>query len=123
MRSLAWGFFLLAVVSCGSINSNFGDAGGGDATVDGTANDSGLNFGDTGSGGDGSGCARGCSSDLHDVIDCNGNVVQQCSGSDGCDVANGTCINACQAAVDNKNSVGCEYYATQMDTSEGSGYC
>ncbi len=73
--------------------------------------------------GDGSACARGCSSDLHSVIDCNNNVVQTCTGSDGCDVGTGTCINACQAAVNNKNSVGCEYYATHMENSIGSSYC
>ena len=53
--------------------------GGGDATVDGDVDgggDSSISFPDTGLGGDGSACARGCSSDLHDVIDCNDNVVQ-----------------------------------------------
>jgi hypothetical protein len=118
----------LLLAACGGNGSNFGngDGGDGDATVnDGGVppNDSGLTFGDTGVHPDGSACALGCSSDLHDVIDCNNNVIQQCSGTDGCDVATGTCINACQAAIDNKNSVGCEYYATQMDTEEGATYC
>lgn len=49
-----------------------------------------------------------CSGDLHTVV-CNGNVVQTCSPAEGC--AAGTCIPACDAAVANKSTVGCEYYA------------
>jgi len=60
-------------------------------------------------------CALSCSSDFHAVVDCNGNLVQQCSGDQGCDVSTHTCSNACQGAVNNKQSVGCEYYATFMD--------
>ncbi len=112
----------LAVCGCGGNSSNFGGGdGGGDATVDG-GGDGGFTFGDSGTD-SGSNCARGCSSDLHEVIDCNNNVVATCTGTDGCDVATGTCINACQAAVDNKNSVGCEYYATQMDNAGGASDC
>jgi len=48
-----------------------------------------------------------CSGDLHSVL-CNGNVVQTCAPTEGC--ANGTCIAACDAAVANKSTVGCEYY-------------
>src|SRR5678815_3314190 len=120
MRRLAW---LLLVASCGGGNSNFQDAGndGGadDATLDGIFDA--PTFGDT-SKNDGN-CARTCSSDLHAVLDCNDNVVQTCTGTDGCDVATGTCINACQAAVDNKNSVGCEYYATDLHSDDGPGVC
>ena len=111
--------------SCGSSNASlFGDAGS-DATVaDGgqTGSDGGFTFPDA-TFGDGGACALGCSSDLHSVIDCNDNVVQTCSGAQGCDVATNTCINACQAAVNNKNSVGCEYYATHMENSIGGSYC
>ena len=110
-------------LACGGGNSGFDKDGGDDATADGSIDDTGADtpfgFGDTGKQGDGSACARGCSSDLHTVIDCNNNVVQQCTGTDGCDVATGTCINACQAAVDNKNSVGCEYYATHHGQRDG----
>ncbi len=111
--------------SCGSNNASlFGDAGS-DATVTDGGNpgsDGGFTFPDA-TFGDGGGCALGCSSDLHSVIDCNDNVVQTCSGAQGCDVATNTCINACQAAVNNKNSVGCEYYATHMDISGGASRC
>ena len=121
MRRLAW---LLLAAACGGDNSTFNDGGsdGGsdDATLDGTIFDS-PTFGDTAKN-DGN-CPRTCSSDLHAVLDCNDNVVQSCTGTDGCDVATGTCINACQAAVDNKNSVGCEYYATDLHSDDGPGVC
>jgi hypothetical protein len=50
-----------------------------------------------------------CSGDGHSVVDCNNDVVQTCDSSQGC--SQGTCIAACDAAVANKSSVGCEYYA------------
>ena len=115
---------VLLAPACGNGGSNFGDAGGGDAGDDLTVDAPGLDgqlFGDV-PGNDGN-CARTCSSDLHSVIDCNANVVQTCSGTDGCDVATGACVNACQAAVDNKNSVGCEYYATDLHSDDGAGVC
>jgi hypothetical protein len=124
MRILSLSFAVL-LVACGGGKSSFDLDGGADGTTPddgGTNPDSPFGFGDTG-GGDGGGCARGCSSDLHDVLDCNNNVVQTCTGTDGCDVSTGTCVNACQAAVNNKNSIGCEYYATFMDQYDGSGAC
>jgi hypothetical protein len=77
----------------------------------GSGND--INFTDAGH--DSPSCNVTCSTDLHAVVDCNGNLVQQCSGMEGCDLSLGACTNACQAAVNNKQSVGCEYYATNMD--------
>jgi len=118
---------LVALILCGcggNGNSLFGHDGGGDATSPdgGGPTDGSISFGDTGTG-DGSGCALGCSSDLHNVIDCNNNVVQTCTGTQGCDVSSGTCMDACTAAVNNKNSVGCEYYATFMDQYDGASAC
>ena len=72
---------------------------------------------------DGNGCALKCSGDFHAVLDCNDNVIQACTGNDGCDAKLGTCGNACQAAVNNKQSVGCEYYATHMHQYSGATYC
>ncbi len=102
--------------SCGSNgNCNFGsncdgDDGGGDATVqDGQGtNDGGPTFGDTG-GKDSGGCGVTCSGDLHNVVDCNNNVVTACPPDQGC--AAGACVPACDAAKANKSSVGCDYYA------------
>ncbi len=125
MRSLSL-LAAMLVIACGSGNSGFDKDGGTDGTTidDGSGTtDSSFGFGDTGKQGDSSTCARGCSSDLHEVIDCNNNVVQTCSGTDGCDVSSGTCMNACTAAVDNKNSIGCEYYATYMEQYDGASAC
>ncbi|MBI4704326.1 MAG: IgGFc-binding protein [Deltaproteobacteria bacterium] len=69
-----------------------------------------------GGGFDASTCELACSSDLHAVINCEGTPVEKCEGTDGCDMAIKDCVNACQAAASNKQSVGCEYYATFMDT-------
>lgn len=71
-------------------------------------------FSDAG-GSDAPACTPTCSSDFHAVVDCNGNLIQQCSGDQGCNLSVGACTNACEAAVANKQSVGCEYYATNMD--------
>ncbi len=68
------------------------------------------------------GCGRECSADLHAVIDCNGNVVEDCSGGLACDTTSYTCQDACAAAEANHRSVGCDYYATQMETLTA-GYC
>jgi len=56
------------------------------------------------------------------VIDCHGNVVQDCTGGEACDPSTFTCQDACVAAESNHRSVGCDYYATDMD-SMMSGYC
>lgn len=64
---------------------------------------------------DGPGCSSKCSSDQHQVLGCDGTVIATCTGLEGCDQSTGTCVNACDAAVNNKQSVGCEYYATFMD--------
>lgn len=61
-------------------------------------------------------CAKQCTEDLHAVIDCNGNVVEECAGNLACDPTTYTCQDACFAAEANHRSVGCDYYATQMDT-------
>jgi len=53
------------------------------------------------------------------VLDCNGAVVFQCPPDQGC--ANGDCVPACEAAIANKSSVGCEYYAHNPQTLFGRG--
>jgi len=68
-----------------------------------------------GDGGGGSSCAQNlCSADLHDVVDCHGNVIQQCDASLGC--AGGACVDPCAAAAANTSSVGCDYYAVNPDS-------
>jgi hypothetical protein len=72
--------------------------------------------------GDGSGdgttpCFRQCSDDGRTVLDCEGDVVAHCDGGLACDPFSTTCVNACEAAEKNQSSVGCDYYATDMDVS------
>jgi hypothetical protein len=85
--------FQLSVVAgaaaCGSSSRNSvggdGDSGAGDTGIPGVA----------------------CSSDLHDVLDQNGNVVMRCPSDQGC--AAGMCVPACQAAAASQGSVGCDF--------------
>jgi len=85
----------------GTGNSGAG-AGGGGIVFEGGIPDTGV-------------CAESCSADHQQVLDCDGGVITQCMNGQGCDLATGTCTDPCQAAVDNKQSVGCDYYATHMD--------
>ena len=71
---------------------------------------------------DSNSCATQCSGDLHAIVDCNNNVVQACQNGTACDPTTYTCQDACQAAEANHRSVGCDYYATQME-SLIAGYC
>lgn len=67
---------------------------------------------------DGSGtltCPR-CSPDKSAVIDCDGNATE-CSTDQTC--ADGICQNGCDAAQTNHESVGCDYYAVDMDAASG----
>src|SRR5271169_841692 len=101
----------LVVVSCGGNHNCDGafcanDDGGGDVTTL-DASDVMVGFGDTGK--DTGNCGVTCSGDLHDVVDCNNNVVTACPPDQGC--AAGACVPACTAASLNKSSVGCDYYA------------
>ena len=111
------------VASCSATSKPHGAGGGGPAT--GTAGSAATGGADAGSSSSGTGgdiivldapgCTYACSPDLHSVLDCQGNVIQTCMGTDGCDAVIGTCANACQVTTTTKQSVGCEYYATDMD--------
>ena len=64
---------------------------------------------DAGMNGSGSDAGTGsyCSSDLHDVVDDQGNIVATCPADQGC--ANGQCVPACMAAAASQGSVGCDF--------------
>ena len=96
----------------GGTSSSSSGSGGNGASTAGNMNTGGLGFGGQGFGGS---CAPTCSPDFHQVVDCHGVVLEECSGDEGCDLSAGTCTNACEAAENNKQSVGCEYFATDMD--------
>ncbi len=107
--------FTTASAAVTSSGTGLGGGGGGGGGTNNSSGD-GINF--EGGLSDAPACSVTCSADLHSVVDCLGNVQQTCTGSNGCDHDAGTCANACQATVNNKLSVGCEYYATFMDTYE-----
>jgi hypothetical protein len=62
------------------------------------------------------GCNR-CSQDLRSVLDCQGNVVQSCPADQGCDGK--SCVSACDSAMGNKSTLGCDYYAVNPDGLKG----
>lgn len=111
--------FAVAAQACSATSQSrtFDNEGGSSSQTSTSGSTSSSSGGDIlfDAGGEGGLCGPTCSPDFHSVLDCNGNVVETCSGENGCDASLGLCANACQAAVNNKQSVGCEYYATFMD--------
>jgi hypothetical protein len=103
--------------------STQGSGGNGTGGTTGTLSGSGAGSGmqSTGalmlpdSGPDGEGCPKQCSSDYQSVVDCHGNVLTQCTGTQGCNPGYWTCADACTVAVSAQTSIGCDFYATNMD--------
>jgi hypothetical protein len=91
-------FLLVAMfaVACGPGGRN-GPGGGGDDT------------------GNGETCPR-CSDDNSSVVTCDGEE-RACGPDQSC--SNGECMNGCAAAEANHASIGCEYYAVDMDAAAG----
>jgi hypothetical protein len=127
MRTVGFGLGILVPIvvilaSCGNTGPSGFDPGadGGSDVVD----DSIDPFKTDGSGGDAGPCkTNSCSSDLHSVLDCNGNVLTTCPDDQGCG-AGGVCVPACDSARDNKSSIGCDYYSVDPDViSAGAGGC
>jgi hypothetical protein len=112
----------LAWVGCGSNGNPVGfgepDSGGGaDATTtDIVEPDTGTFGGDTAN----TSCT-GCSSDLHHVLDCDGNVMKTCDPSQGC--SKGQCVAACDSAKENQSTLGCDYYTFETNDSFRRGAC
>ncbi len=103
MRNARLTFILLGIVvgACGPAPRAGDDTGGGDDTTE---------------------CTPTCSADSHSILDCKGEVLTQCDGTQACDPTTFTCQNACVAAENNGKSVGCDYYATDMDVQQPE-YC
>ena len=100
----------LFALGCGGGHIGFGDDGGADGSVDGggfDADNDACPFCGVDSGNKEGGAQYACSSDLRNVIDGQGNVVQTCPDDQGC--AAGGCVPACQAAAASKGSIGCDY--------------
>src|SRR5262245_41010171 len=72
---------------------------------------------------DGQTCPR-CSEDKQSIIDCNGNAKAcpddaLCAPVEGLESSGVMCQPACEAADNNHASVGCDYYAVDMDGASG----
>ncbi len=103
MKATLWLYLAVgALIACGpSPSASTGDGGNGDSEPH---------------------CARRCSEDQRQVLDCEDKIVETCDATDACDIAQNTCTNACVAAESNHQSIGCDYYAVHMDTLQPS-YC
>ena len=112
---------------CGTKDNNGFDDGGADdggpgADVTTIPFDEGGILNNEGGAGDASNVLH-CSSDLHSVLDANDQVVKTCPPDQGCG-AGAQCVPACQAAQDNKSTIGCDYYSVAPDIiSVGQGAC
>ncbi len=117
MKLARFAVAFVLVASCTNASpSRFGDAGGDSSVV--THSDTGPSFGDSGV----PGVGTSCSSDLHHVLDSEGNVIKTCPPDLGC--AGGECVPACDSAKANKSTIGCDYYAVAPDVIEiGRGAC
>lgn len=109
-----------AIAACTAVAPVDDGGSSASATSGGTGGDDTVSVGiGVGSGGS---CGISCSNDFHAIVDCNGAVVEVCGDKEGCDNETVTCNNACEAAKSNQQSVGCEYYATDMQSSSKN-YC
>src|SRR5262252_1450409 len=103
-RLAAMAFVLSGVVCSGASHDTSSTGAGGAASGAG-----GTGVGSLSNGSGGSGCTAHCSADLHDLVDCQGNVLKSCPLDQGC-APDGTCIAACSAAAANKSAIGCDYF-------------
>ncbi len=119
MRRLSWLLLSAALPLACSAGTEDAVGGSTSATPSSGSGNGTAQGGSSGSFANGTGgnvnCPSACSSDLHQVIDCMGNLLQQCTGAEGCNPATLQCANACQNAAETQQSVGCEYFAVDMD--------
>ncbi len=58
-------------------------------------------------------CPNFCSGDARYVTDCRSNPIEACDAESACYA--GACVPACDAAANEKSSIGCDYYAVPPD--------
>jgi hypothetical protein len=116
-EAVATGLVLLCVAPAACATAATPEVDGGVGDDDGGVGDDALGFGDVAVDG---GCG-GCSADLHDVVDCQGHVLQTCPPDQGC--ASGKCIGACAAASANKDSIGCDFFTADPEIMSIAGRC
>src|SRR5436309_3432900 len=96
--------FEAALFSCGGSTANIPDAMPPDDSST-ASEDSGVTQQDVATEPDANTCVTGCSGDLHNVVDCMGNVVMTCTPDKAC-APGGICKAACDAAREQKSSIG-----------------
>jgi hypothetical protein len=101
--------------SCSAAGNHFtatSDTTAGSGGHAGTGGSLAITVGSGTSGGGAGGCdGLHCSADLHDVLDCGGNVVTHCADTEGCG-AGGVCVgDPCAAATANGSTIGCEFHS------------
>lgn len=120
IASCAFSLVLALAVGC--------SAGTGDGISTGSGSGAGSGSGGSSTGAFSNGVGGGgpcvtCSSDLHNVIDCDGNVLQVCAADLACSPT-GTCVPACQGSAENKSTIGCDFItATPAVLDESRGSC
>ncbi|MBW2456419.1 MAG: IgGFc-binding protein, partial [Deltaproteobacteria bacterium] len=114
--------FVAVVVAIGACSAGGDDSGGtggssstSSGTGSGTGGSGGIGFGGgIHFGGMGGGCEITCSANLKEVIGCNGEILETCSGDQAC--LNGECTNdPCGAAQESKSSYGCDFWTMKVD--------
>ena len=117
-QRLGWMGLMGLTLGCGAGSTDSPTGGSAGASSDGGSTSTtmstsssdggaGAGFAVGGSGGAGNGTSVGCSPDLKQVVDEQGNVLETCGPDEGC--ANGMCVPACDAAAASKGSIGCDY--------------
>ncbi len=111
MKRIVFGLIAVVAVACADSHGTVGiepDGGTGDAALDAPTF---L---------EGSTTACGCSSDLHDVVGCDGvTTVETCPSDQACSSTG--CIPACDAAAKLKSTVGCDYWVHNARFLNGAG--
>ena len=121
--SLLMALSLGALLALGCSSKGNGFDNDGSADDDAMGDEGGIIVNGDGGNNEGGGCDLTCSSDLHDVIDCNGTKVTTCPPDQGCGPG-GLCVPACESAKDNKSTIGCDYWIWPPEIiPEGKGAC
>jgi hypothetical protein len=123
------GLALGGFVACATASRPAGGPGGDDDAGDASSvssDDASSVSSDDGSFGDvrANDCATThCSADLHQVLDCNDQVIATCPPDQGCGPGGG-CVASCDSAKANQTTIGCDFFALNpAPDNDGQGSC